>query len=190
MQVAGDILVKNLDWPEAQLIAKRLKVMLPPQVQAVDEDPIPPQIKQAMAEMKDVIDKGQLHIQDLEAQLKDKTMEYAQKKRELDIKNKDTNIKAFNAKVDVLKEIPASSNEIDGLLKEVDDIVSTSGSTDIVTEKREQDKTLQAQQQHDEMMRGIVGIVGIVKSLVNEVSKPTVAVRDENGVLIGTKKAQ
>src|SRR5574343_476106 len=33
MQVAGDLLVKNLDWPGADDIAARLKMVLPPQIQ-------------------------------------------------------------------------------------------------------------------------------------------------------------
>lgn len=49
--VAGDLLVKNMDWPGAQEIAKRLKTMLPPEIQAEEaaekgEAPqIPPQMQ-------------------------------------------------------------------------------------------------------------------------------------------------
>lgn len=48
--IAGDLLVKSLDWPDADLLAERLKKTLPPQLQPENEqDPnqeIPPQIKQ------------------------------------------------------------------------------------------------------------------------------------------------
>ncbi len=57
VQVAGDLLVKNMDWPGAQEIAKRLKTLLPPQVQAEEdaqsgEQPqIPPQIQAQMQQV-------------------------------------------------------------------------------------------------------------------------------------------
>ena len=60
MQIAGDIIIGNMDWPGAQDIAKRKKAMLPPQIQQViqseDEDGKPkvdPQIEQQMNTMAD-----------------------------------------------------------------------------------------------------------------------------------------
>jgi len=41
----GDLLAKNMDWPGADDIAERLKLMLPPQIQE-KENPIPPQVQQ------------------------------------------------------------------------------------------------------------------------------------------------
>lgn len=49
----GDVLVKNLDWPEAEEIAERLKRMLPQQ--AMGEDAIPPEMKQMIAEGQEAI---------------------------------------------------------------------------------------------------------------------------------------
>lgn len=179
MQVAGDILVKNLDWPEAQLVAKRLKVMLPPNVQAVDddEDPIPPQVKQMMTEMKDVIEKGQAHIQDLEAQLKDKTVDEDTKKRQADQKDKEIALKAFDSKVQVLKDVPGSSGDLNGLLDQVDQIAG-GGEVDRKTQEV----------QHTQLIQGLQGIQQMMGALIQEIGKPTVAVRDENGTLLGTKK--
>lgn len=210
MQVAGDILVKNLDWPEAQLIAKRLKVMLPPQVQAADEDEenaIPPQVQQMMAEMKQVIETGQLHIQDLEAQLKDKTTEQVTKSRELDLKDKEVKLKAFDSKVAVLKEVPAESDEVKNLLQQVDDIAEEGNEEERMTSRKEQmamqTQMFQLQQaqaaqkdadihirqeQHVELMKGLTGVIGAVGALVDEIKKPTVAIYDDNGTLLGTRK--
>ena len=43
----GDLLAKNLDWPGADEIAKRLKAMLPPQIQQMEGDnPLPPEAMQ------------------------------------------------------------------------------------------------------------------------------------------------
>jgi chromosome segregation ATPase len=60
-QVIGDLLVKNMDWPGAEDMAKRLKLTLLPEVQAeVDkqqgEPEIPPQMQQAMQQMQQQIE--------------------------------------------------------------------------------------------------------------------------------------
>ncbi|MCA8919448.1 MAG: hypothetical protein KDB32_10245, partial [Planctomycetes bacterium] len=47
MQVAGDLLVKNLDWPGADDIADRLKMLLPPQLQGAD-----PRLQQMQQQMQ------------------------------------------------------------------------------------------------------------------------------------------
>lgn len=59
-QVIGDLLVKNMDWPGADDMAKRLKVTLLPQVQsevdkAEGEPQVPPQVEQAMQQMQQQI---------------------------------------------------------------------------------------------------------------------------------------
>lgn len=58
----GDLLAKNLDWPGAQTIEKRLKALLPPAIQAMEGDgnrpvappppPDPMQMRAAMLQMK------------------------------------------------------------------------------------------------------------------------------------------
>lgn len=56
MKVAGDIMVKNMDWPGAQDIADRIKLSLPPALQA---DPkaakIPPMVQAQMQQMQQMI---------------------------------------------------------------------------------------------------------------------------------------
>lgn len=57
-QVIGDLLVKNMDWPGADDMAKRLKLTLLPPVQAkVDkedgQDVLPPQVQQQMHQMQE-----------------------------------------------------------------------------------------------------------------------------------------
>jgi hypothetical protein len=79
-QVIGDLLVKNMDWPGADDMAKRLKLTLLPQVQAEvskedgGEPEVPPQIKQAMDQMQQQIEqmgealgKAGDHVDKLEA---------------------------------------------------------------------------------------------------------------------------
>jgi hypothetical protein len=57
LDVAGDIMVENMDWPGADKIARRLKASLPPQLTAQDEGedgnpvgqpPLPPEVEQAL----------------------------------------------------------------------------------------------------------------------------------------------
>ncbi|HQS65376.1 MAG TPA: portal protein, partial [Acidovorax defluvii] len=79
-QVIGDLLVKNMDWPGADDMSKRLKLTLLPQVQAEvskedgGEPEVPPQIKQAMDQMQQQIEqmgealgKAGDHVDKLEA---------------------------------------------------------------------------------------------------------------------------
>ncbi len=55
-QVAGDLMVKNMDWPGAQEIAERLKKMLPPELGDDDETEIPPAVKAKMAQMQQMLE--------------------------------------------------------------------------------------------------------------------------------------
>jgi len=59
MGIAGDIIVGNMDWPEAEEIAKRKKAMLPPQIMSIlqedSKSDVPPEIEQMMNQMADQI---------------------------------------------------------------------------------------------------------------------------------------
>lgn len=50
MQVAGDILVKNMDVPGSEQLAERLRFLLPPQIQeSINQDkPVPPEVQAVM----------------------------------------------------------------------------------------------------------------------------------------------
>lgn len=63
-KVAGDLLVTNMDWPGAQQLAKRLKAMLPPQIQQEEGDSqdIPPQVQAQMAQMHQMIQQLTVHL--------------------------------------------------------------------------------------------------------------------------------
>lgn len=56
-QYAGDLLVKNMDWPGAQDFAERLKKTIPPEMLETDEKvKIPPQVQQEMTQMQQMIE--------------------------------------------------------------------------------------------------------------------------------------
>lgn len=83
-QVAGDIMVRNMDWPGSQEIADRLKKMLPPGI-ADDKDqkqqPIPPQAKQQMQQMNQMIQQLTQHLTAANHKIDAKTIELESKER-------------------------------------------------------------------------------------------------------------
>lgn len=56
MDVAGDVLVRNMDWPGSSEVAERLKKLLPPQLQDDEEGGgVPPQVQAQMQQMQQMI---------------------------------------------------------------------------------------------------------------------------------------
>jgi hypothetical protein len=87
--VIGDLLAKNLDWPGADEIAKRLEKMLPPNIR--DEGEIPPEIQQQMQQMDEAI--KQLQAALMEAQ------------NEKDLKSREVAVKEYSAVTARFKEM-------------------------------------------------------------------------------------
>lgn len=85
--VIGDLLAKNLDWPGADEIAKRLQAMLPPQVKG--QDPQTAQMQQA--------------IQQLQQQLGQMGQENQQLKTDKLIDVEKVRVDAYNAETNRLK---------------------------------------------------------------------------------------
>lgn len=71
----GDIMIKNMDWPGAEEIAERLKIMLPPQLQKKEEQDIPPQVRQAIDMSSQQIQQQEQVIQQLQEALNEKQTE-------------------------------------------------------------------------------------------------------------------
>jgi hypothetical protein len=101
--VAGDLFVKNMDWPGAQEIAKRLKKMVDPKLLADDDDPAlaaANQQMQAMAQEMEAMHQMLMKVQD------------SMEARELDIKETEAKIKAFDAETKRISAMqPAMSEE-------------------------------------------------------------------------------
>jgi hypothetical protein len=87
MPIMGDLMVKALDWPQAEEIADRLKAMLPQQLQ----EGMPPEMQQMMEQGKQIIGKLQQENQQLKT---DKSIEAEKLKME-----------RFKAETDRLKEL-------------------------------------------------------------------------------------
>ena len=112
MQVAGDLLVKNLDWPGADDIADRLKAMLPPQLQG--KSPQVMQLQQQMQQMdqmaKQAVGQLQQQLQALQQQLQTAQSREQQAHLDKQIEAKKLEIDEFNAVTNRMKVVsPAMS---------------------------------------------------------------------------------
>lgn len=94
MQVAGDLMVKAMDWEGAEEIAERLKLMLPPQILAAekhgedgeDGPQIPPEIQAQIQQGMHLIEQQKARIDELEDELEDKDEDRRLKQYEIDVK--------------------------------------------------------------------------------------------------------
>lgn len=83
-QFAGDLMVKNMDWPGASEIAERLKKTLPPGI-ADDKDDkkpqVPPEIQNQMAQMNQMIEQLTHHLNEANDKIKTKSIELESRER-------------------------------------------------------------------------------------------------------------
>lgn len=94
MQVAGDLMVKAMDWEGAEEIAERLKLMLPPQILAAekqgedgeDGQSIPPEIQAQIQQGMQLIEQQKARIDELEDELEDKDEDRRLKQYEIDVR--------------------------------------------------------------------------------------------------------
>lgn len=116
-QLIGDLMIRNMDWPQAEEIADRLKLMLPPQIQQAEEkeegQQVPPQVQQAIQMAQEHIQQQDIAIQELQGQLQQATgehevkmIELGIKERELLIKEDELKIKGYEAETERLTKLP------------------------------------------------------------------------------------
>lgn len=91
-QVAGDIFVKNMDWPGAEELSERLKKTIPPNLLNDEED------DPALAAAKQQIDQMGQHIQMVEGMLKNVSQS---------IEAQDMKIKAYDAETKRISAVQA-----------------------------------------------------------------------------------
>jgi hypothetical protein len=81
-QIAGDLMVRAMDWPGANEIADRLKKALPPGIGEDDKNAIiPPQVKQQMDQMGQMMDGLTKQLHAAHDQIEQKTLELESKER-------------------------------------------------------------------------------------------------------------
>lgn len=81
MEVAGDIMVKNMDWPEAQAVANRLKAMLPAQIQDEMKGDIPPEAQAKMQQMNQMIEQLTQVVHSLKDEQDTKALDLASREK-------------------------------------------------------------------------------------------------------------
>jgi hypothetical protein len=91
MQIAGDLIIKAMDWDGANEIAERMKKMLPPQLQGNEDEngeqkQLPPEVQAMIEQGKQQIDELTKQVQMLEDEKDDKDDELRLKKYEIDVK--------------------------------------------------------------------------------------------------------
>jgi Na+/phosphate symporter len=103
--VIGDLLAKNLNWPDADVISKRLKAMLPPNMQGDEDDSnLPPEavqqingLKKQMQGMGQQMQQGMGEFKKVLAELESIKADKALENRKLDIDQQKANVDKYNA---------------------------------------------------------------------------------------------
>lgn len=80
MEVAGDLLVQNFDWPGSRELSARLKKALPPQLQD-DDDAIPPAVKGKIAQGQQMVQQLTQALNEANQKLENKQMENESRER-------------------------------------------------------------------------------------------------------------
>lgn len=101
MQIAGDLMIKNMDWPGSAEIAERLKKMLPPPLQGDDkkQPEIPPQVQAQMAQMQQMMEQLTAQLNEAEDALDKKRLEIESRER-IEMKKLEVQLEIEAAKLD------------------------------------------------------------------------------------------
>lgn len=90
MQVAGDLMVKAMDWEGSEEIADRLKLMLPPQILQAEQEgegqQIPPELQAQIDQGMQLIEQQKAEIEKLQDELEDKDEDRRLRQYEIDVK--------------------------------------------------------------------------------------------------------
>lgn len=98
--VAGDLFIKNMDWPGAQEMSKRFAKIIDPKVMdGEDQSPEMQQAKQQLEAMSQ-------HMQQMEGMLK--RVNQSMEAQQLDIKRFDSEVKAYEAETKRISAVQAS----------------------------------------------------------------------------------
>lgn len=107
-QVAGDLIVKNMDWPGAEELAERIKKTIPAELlgdEESGEQEIPPAIRQTVQEAMQA-------MQQMEGQLREQGGKLAKLEMENDDKRRELDIKAYEAETNRLKITPMTEEDV------------------------------------------------------------------------------
>lgn len=105
MQIAGDLIIKNMDWPGAQEFVERIKRTMDPKLLDDKAQQVPPQVQAQLAQMGQVIQQMQAINADLQKKLEMKVLELQSKERIENAKLQSGQmIEAAKLETDLIKE--------------------------------------------------------------------------------------
>lgn len=121
LSILGDEWVRMMDWPGADKLAQRFQALLPPELKTDGDDPrlakMGAAMEQMQAQAQQVVQQlqGQMaemaaQAQQLQQQVSGLQAETALKKIELGIKNRETEIKAFDAETKRIQVTQTTAN--------------------------------------------------------------------------------
>ena len=121
----GDLMIKSMDWPMADAIAQRLKIMLPPQIQQAEqrEGERSPEVMAIMAQAEQmqqqadqVMAQAAEEIQRLTQENEQLKAEQQTKQAEVQIKAREVQIKEFEAQTERMQvEASAQTEQINAM---------------------------------------------------------------------------
>lgn len=116
-QVAGDLMIKNMDWPGATEIAERLKKTMDPKIvgdEKSQNQEIPPAAAQEMQSMQQMIEQLTGQLTQAQEQMKTKKIELDSKER-IEYAKLETQLKIKLAELDAADSRALLASEIDQL---------------------------------------------------------------------------
>jgi DNA repair exonuclease SbcCD ATPase subunit len=102
MQVAGDLIMKAQDVPYADQIAERMKALLPPQIQQMEnqDKPVPPEVQAAMQQVQQAMQQVEQHGQLVQQAAQEAQAEKADAdKSKMDVQLQLANLKVAEAQL-------------------------------------------------------------------------------------------
>jgi len=124
-EFAGDLMVKNMDWPGAEEIAKRLKKTLPPEITSDEDEEMPAEAKAQIEQMSQQLEAISAALEEKDAELNDKKLELESKER-IEFAKLETQIKLKTAELDV--KYAALPDQLNPLNQEANQLESLQGN--------------------------------------------------------------
>jgi len=131
--IIGDLLVKNMDWPGADEMAKRMKATIPPEIRQDEEEEqeLPPEVIAQFEQLEQAYNELQAQLQavgqeneELQSVIDGKVIEKEIKERDADVKMAEIEHKENELSLKE-SELAVKAAEIEANLEQSDDIHTT-----------------------------------------------------------------
>jgi hypothetical protein len=133
MQVAGDLLIKNLDWPGAAELAERIKKTIPPELHDdpnQKKQPIPPQVQAQMKQMSQMVEQLTKALHDAHDQL-DKKKPEIESREKIEMAKIQAEIEIEMAKMGSKESITLLNHEIEVANQRLEAFMASLGAAQI-----------------------------------------------------------